>query len=194
MTKIERPIRPARGQRIASRARPSRLSADIALPEQPRLAEGVAMAAGLAESRSEPTIEAQAWLNEDGAVGAPARANPLRVLIVEDDGMIAWLISDTLKAMGHEVCGIANCEDNAVEMAARERPDLLLIDAHLDVGSGLGAVRRILLNGPVPHIFISGDALSAEHLGPGALALQKPFQDVDLERAIRETFAIKPLG
>jgi CheY-like chemotaxis protein len=95
--------------------------------------------------------------------------------------------------VSHEVCGIANCEKDAVLMAARERPDLLLVDAHLDAGSGLGAVRRILLNRPVPHVFISGDAISAEHLESGALALQKPFQDVDLERAIRQAFAAKPL-
>jgi hypothetical protein len=54
-------------------------------------------------------------------------------------------------------------------------------------------VRRVLFDGPVPHIFISGDVVSTEHLGPGALALQKPFQDVDLQRAIRQAFATEAI-
>lgn len=162
------------------------------MPDQPSLAAGVAASVNLAEARSEQATEAQAWLSEGGAVGAPAACNPLRILLVEDDVMIASLIAETLTEMGREVCGIANCEEEAVMMAAREHPDLLTVDAHLHVGSGLTAVRRILLNGPVPHIFISGDIVSAEHLGPGALALQKPFQDVDLERAIRQALAPAP--
>ncbi len=149
------------------------------------LPAGGAALVNLAEARSEQLKAAQAWLHE----GEPAAGNPLRILLVEDDAMIAPLLAETLADMGHEVCGIADCEEEAVSMAARDRPDLLIVDGHLDAGSGLGAVRRILLNGPVPHIFISGDAISAENLGPGALALQKPFQDADLERAIRQALA-----
>lgn len=130
--------------------------------------------------------------HRSAAEGAPAVCKPLRILLVEDDAMIAPLIAETLMEMGHEVCGIARCEDEAVTMAARDVPDLLIVDAHLDVGSGLEAMRRILVNGPVPHIFISGDIIGAEHLGPGALALQKPFQDVDLKRAIQQSQAPAP--
>jgi CheY-like chemotaxis protein len=158
----------------------------------PGLAQGGAASIDLAESRSEQTLEDQAKLDNGGAVEAPAPRAPLRVLVIEDDAMIAWVISETLTEMGHEVCGIANCEDDAVTLAALERPNLMLVDAHLYAGSGPGAVRRILLNGPVPHIFISGDIVSAGDLGPSALALQKPFQDVDLERAIREALATRP--
>jgi CheY-like chemotaxis protein len=153
---------------------------------------GVAAKIRFANHHSQQATQAQTWLNEGGAVGDPAARNPLRILVIEDSGMISWLIEETLNAMGHEVCGIARSEDEAVEMAERHRPDLLLVDTHLDPGSGYDAMRRILMNGHIPHIFISGDKISAEHLGPGALALQKPFQDADLEHAIRKAFAVRP--
>ncbi len=188
MTKMEFPARDPDAQRLST------TGDAIDLPVQASLAAGVTASVNLAEAHSEQATEAQTWLNEGGAVGAPATCNPLRILLVEDDVMIAPLIAETLTEMGHEVCGIANCEEAAVTMAARDHPDLLIVDAHLDVGSGLEAVRRILLNGPLPHIFISGDVISPEHLGPGALALQKPFQDVDLERAIQQALAPAPSG
>jgi two-component system, response regulator PdtaR len=48
-------------------------------------------------------------------------------------------------------------------------------------GSGMSAVERILRTGPVPCVFISG----AHVRRPGATALQKPFLEADLVRAIR---------
>jgi CheY-like chemotaxis protein len=121
-----------------------------------------------------------------GSTTAPA---PLRILVVEDDAMIASLIADTLEAMGHEVCAIASTEASAVAAAVLHRPDLLLVDAHLGVGSGLAAVKTILLNGPVRHIFMTGDTLIGARLDPQAIALHKPFQDHDLARAIQLAFA-----
>ena len=139
------------------------------------------------------TQAAQSWLNEGGAVGEPDMINPLRILLVEDDAIIASLTAETPESMGHEVCAIAANEADAVSAAARERPDLLIVDAHLNEGSGVAAVRRILLNGPVPHIFISGDVLSAEQLDASAILLQKPFQENHLARAILQAFAILPI-
>jgi CheY-like chemotaxis protein len=161
----------------------------IGLPRGRVLTTDASASAEPAYGRPEQTVDAQDRLNDGSALSA---RKPIRVLIVEDDGMVAWLIGETIKGMGHEVCGITGCEEDAVAMSARERPDLLLVDAHLDVGSGVGAVRRILLHGPVPHIFMSGDALCVESLGPNALVLRKPFQDVDLEQAIHQAFAAKP--
>jgi CheY-like chemotaxis protein len=192
MSKRKDPLGPVanRPTGVRQRALPA-TGRTIERPGERSLAEGLTARIDLAEARSEQATEAQAWANEGGAIGAPSLRSPLRILLIEDDAMIAWLMSDTLKAMGHEVCGVANCEEDAVALAARERPDLLLVDAHLDTGSGLGAVRRILLHGPVPHIFITGDILSPEHLGAGALALQKPFQDADLARAIEQALACR---
>jgi CheY-like chemotaxis protein len=110
---------------------------------------------------------------------------PLRILIVEDNAMIANLIGDTLEAMGHEICAIVSTEDEAVSAAALQAPDLLLVDANLQVGGGVAAVRRILLDGPLPHIFMTGDTFLGNRLDADAIILHKPFQDHDLARAIK---------
>jgi CheY-like chemotaxis protein len=108
-----------------------------------------------------------------------------RVLVVEDDAVIAVLLSEVLAGMGHDVCAIEATEADAVAAAGRCRPDLMIVDARLGEGSGVAAVEEILRSGFVPHVFVSGDALSVRALRPGALVIQKPYREADLARAIQ---------
>jgi CheY-like chemotaxis protein len=122
--------------------------------------------------------------------GATGLATPgLRILVVEDDALIQMLMGETLVSMGHEVCAVAATEAEAVEAATQSQPDLMIVDSHLESGSGLAAVRRILQARAIPHIYVSGDALAAELLDPGAVTLQKPYQELDLARAIARAMA-----
>ena len=109
--------------------------------------------------------------------------------MVEDDALIQMLMCETLISLGHEVCAVAAAELEAVEAASRSCPDLMIVDAHLETGSGLAAVRQILLNRPIPYIFVSGDTLAAELLDPGAVTLEKPYQERDLTCAIARAMA-----
>ena len=68
----------------------------------------------------------------------------LRVLVIEDDALIAMLLSELLAGMGHAVCATAATESEAVTAAARYRPDLMIVDAGLGQGSGVSAVEEIL--------------------------------------------------
>jgi CheY-like chemotaxis protein len=113
----------------------------------------------------------------------------LRVLIVEDEAVVAMLFADLLVAMGHEVCAIEATEAGAVAAAVRCRPDLMIVDAHLVDGSGASAVAAILRAGFVPHVFVSGDPLRDQPLAFGSVALQKPFREADLVRAIGSALA-----
>ena len=113
----------------------------------------------------------------------------LRVLVVEDDGMIAMAIEDILAQMGHLVCGTAGTESEAVAAAERSNPDLIIVDGRLRVGSGLLAMRTILSRGFVPHIYISGDRLLADTLDRDAVVLRKPFGETDLAAAIIRALA-----
>lgn len=117
----------------------------------------------------------------------------LRVLVVEDEGMIAMAIADILAQMGHRVCGTATTESDAVAASHRTTPDLIIIDGRLRIGSGITAMRKILSHGYVPHIFISGDSLVAETLDRGAVVLQKPFSEADLLGAIVSAMAAREL-
>lgn len=120
--------------------------------------------------------------------------DPLRIVLVENDAAIAALIAETLESMGHEVCAIVSTETNAVAAAAHFLPDLLIVDIKLDEGSGPAAVERILLNGPVSYIFMSGDPLMGMPLDSPPIALRKPFRDHDLARAIRLAIAADKAG
>ncbi len=115
---------------------------------------------------------------------------PLRVLIVEDEGMIALLYSEVLASLGHETSAIASTEDEAVESARTSKPDLMILDMHLKEGSGIGAVRRILAGSFIPHIFVSGVALRDGASDPRAIHLLKPFNEAQLVRAIDQAVAL----
>ena len=109
----------------------------------------------------------------------------LRILVVEDEAVIAMLLAEVLTGMGHHVCAIAATEAKAVAAAVRCRPDLMIVDARLRDGSGVAAVEEILRTGFVPHVFVSGDPLRVQALRPGAVVIQKPFFKSDLVRAIQ---------
>jgi len=106
---------------------------------------------------------------------------PLRVMIVEDDAMIAMVLAEILEEMGHDVCSIAVSETEAVAEALRLRPELIIADLRLRHGSGVAVIDRIC---PTAHIFISGDVAGIRAFRPNAVTLQKPFREPDLITAI----------
>jgi CheY-like chemotaxis protein len=111
--------------------------------------------------------------------------NGLRILVVEDDAVVGMLLAEMLEAMGHDICSIEATEADAVSAADRCKPDLMIVDVLLGDGNGVSAVAEILRAGPVPHLFVSGDILKLQALRPGAVAIQKPYREPDLVRAIK---------
>lgn len=109
----------------------------------------------------------------------------LRVLLVEDEAIIAMLLAEVLAGMGHEVYATAATEADAVTAAVRCRPDLMIVDVWLGDGSGISAVEEILRTGFIPHVFVSGDPSKVLAHRPGAVVIQKPFHESDLARAIQ---------
>src|ERR1051325_10246491 len=109
---------------------------------------------------------------------------PLRVLVIEDDALIAMLLSEMLAGMGHSVCTTAATESEAVTAAAYYGPDLMIVDAGLGRGSGVSAVEEIQQAGPIAHVFISGDAARIRERKPEVLVVRKPFRQAELARAI----------
>jgi CheY-like chemotaxis protein len=115
--------------------------------------------------------------------------NALRTLVVEDDAMIAGLLAETLEGLGHGVCAVETNVANAVAAASRWQPDLMIVDIGLGEASGIAAVKEILRTRFVPHVFVTGDAVTGTPLGPEAVLIQKPFRVSDLERAIQKALA-----
>ena len=114
---------------------------------------------------------------------------PLRVLIVEDDLTIGPLLAEVLDELGHIVCAVETDTLSAVAAARRYRPDLIIVDVRLGTASGISAVREIIREGFVPHVFVTGDALRSLPLGPEAVLVQKPYRPSDLATAIATAIA-----
>jgi len=109
-----------------------------------------------------------------------------RIVIVEDEWMIAMDLSELLTEEGHEVCAIAGTEAAAVAAAARYAPDMIIIDGHLGAGSGIAAMQQILAQGPMPHVYMSGDCKGVRALSPRAVVIDKPFSMPSLLAAMAE--------
>jgi CheY-like chemotaxis protein len=117
---------------------------------------------------------------------------PTRVLIIEDEPVIALDMSNTLETHGHRVTGIATTHREAVEMAQADPPGLVLADIHLgDDSSGIEAVAEILEHYRVPVIFITAfpdRLLTGERTEPTFL-ITKPFDPEILSVAISQAIA-----
>lgn len=112
----------------------------------------------------------------------------LRILVVEDEGLVAAGLKAQLQALGHQVVALARDGEEAVAMAASLSPDLILMDIRLPKVDGLEAARRILQERRLPIIFISAysEADLAREVGEvgGFSYLVKPVDWKDLLPAI----------
>ena len=108
----------------------------------------------------------------------------LRILVVEDDALLATTLGEMLVRIGHNVCATAATQTDAIDAAFRHQPDLMIVDYSLRQGTGTSAVDEILRGGPLPHFFLSGNAWRVRAIRPDAVILQKPFRTTDLTKAI----------
>jgi CheY-like chemotaxis protein/DNA-directed RNA polymerase specialized sigma24 family protein len=118
---------------------------------------------------------------------------PCEVLIIEDEPVIAMDIAEIVRQAGHVVLGIATTRQEAVAMAERQRPGLVLADIALaDDSSGIKAVDDIQRQGPIPAIFITAfpeRLLDDERVEP-SLLISKPFSEHLLRVAIAQALEI----
>jgi signal transduction histidine kinase len=119
-----------------------------------------------------------------------------RILVVEDEAIIAADIEQTLRGLGYAVVGSCRSADEAVDRALAVRPDLVLMDIRLHgpgdaaAGScrdGIDAARRIRERLDVPIVFLTALAdeetlQRAQSSEPYGYVL-KPFDDRDLQVA-----------
>lgn len=101
------------------------------------------------------------------------------VMIIEDEAIIALHIRSIVEDLGHSVTGVARTRTEAVALAERSPPELVLADISLaDGSSGIDAVKDILSEMSVPVIFITAfpeRLLTGERPEPTYL-ITKPFE------------------
>jgi len=119
-----------------------------------------------------------------------ARSVAGRVMIIEDEAIIAMDIAAIVSEMGHTVTGIARTRTEATELAAARRPDLILADIQLaDNSSGIDAVNDILARfHHLPVIFITAfpqRLLTGKRPEP-AFLITKPFSEEQVRSAVSQ--------
>jgi DNA-binding response OmpR family regulator len=118
-----------------------------------------------------------------------------KILVAEDEPDIRELVTFMLRFAGYEVVAAANGED-AVLTAARELPDLVLLDVRMPRMTGYEACRLMRANPDlrnVPVVFLSAKGQDTEiRSGMDAGAeeyLLKPFSPMDLTNRVRAILA-----
>ena len=123
-----------------------------------------------------------------------------RVLIVEDELLVAWHLESLAREQNFEVCGLVPDGDGAIEQAIDLDADLVLMDIRLAGPiDGIEAARRIRAQRNTPIIFITahGDPATRERIGrvlPGVPVLAKPITGERLKEAIAAVMNVKPAG
>ena len=117
------------------------------------------------------------------------RQTRARILIIEDEPIIAMNIEMIVRDLGHDVVAVATTHAEAVEDAQKHQPGLVLADIQLaDNSSGIEAVQEILSDVKLPVIFITAfpeRLLTGDRPEP-AFLLTKPYQPATLRAAISQ--------
>ncbi|WP_207478579.1 response regulator [Arenibaculum pallidiluteum] len=112
----------------------------------------------------------------------------MRILIVEDEALVAMDLEEIVEGMGHNVCGTAARLGEAIRMAQEFAPQLVLMDVHLASGdSGLKAGEMISSGLGIPVVFITAsveEVASACPAFPVAGLIAKPCSEPLLRQAI----------
>jgi len=112
-----------------------------------------------------------------------------RVMIVEDDDVIAKVADWRLKNLGYTVCGRATNSEDALELVASAKPDLVLMDINIRGDSdGIETTKMIKKEFDIPVVYLTshsdGATLErAKETKPDGFII-KPFEDNDLRVAI----------
>jgi DNA-binding NarL/FixJ family response regulator len=102
------------------------------------------------------TAEKRAWDPGPEAGSRSKNEDPARILVVDDDTEVRIAISEMLQRFGFAVVGQATNGLEAVEQAARLRPQVVLMDLRMPVMDGIQATEKIRLSNPeIPVVILS---------------------------------------
>lgn len=125
----------------------------------------------------------------------PAGKDPLRgvrVLIVEDEFLVAIQLEDTLSALGCEVLEPAHSMEEAEKAVAENEFDVAILDINI-AGTAIYPIAEILDRRGVPFVFTTG--YSREHIEEGwreAPTLRKPYLAIELRRVLELALGGEP--
>ena len=109
-----------------------------------------------------------------------------RVLVVEDESLIAMLVEDGLETLGYEVVGPVGTVDAALRLVEQTPFDLALLDINLG-GKQSFPIAEALESRGIPYVFLTGyDRSSLPLAFQHRFGLQKPFRMSALQQALEK--------
>ena len=108
------------------------------------------------------------------------------VLVIEDDFFIADYIVQLVEAAGATSVSQAVTQQDAIDEARQQRPELIMSDVQLIEGTGPLAVQTILAElGSIPVIFVTGTPEACEPCDAPAVILSKPIDEREVVRQFK---------
>ena len=125
---------------------------------------------------------------------ADAATGPARILIVEDESVVATNLQHSLTEMGYYVIDWVPTGEAAIELAEREHPDLVLMDIHLAGAlNGIESARMIWERLQIPIVYCTAhadlDTLKAVQTTESYGYVVKPFESPAVRAAIELALA-----
>lgn len=116
----------------------------------------------------------------------PPATSPLRILLAEDEMLVAMLLEDILVEQGHVLVGPLAHLDQALHAARHEALDLAILDVNLN-GEEIYPVAEVLLERGIPFAFSTGYGVHGlQERWQKQPTLQKPYHRDELYRMVSE--------
>ena len=120
-----------------------------------------------------------------------------RVLVVEDDPWIAWLIADELTERGYQVATASNGAD-ALQQVEQSRPDVVVLDLMLPTMNGWDFVERYqdkTAGASLPILVVSAAGAVTRSMEAHGVRcyLRKPFDMQELARCVADAASTAPV-
>ncbi|MBL6458855.1 response regulator [Belnapia sp. T6] len=116
----------------------------------------------------------------------------MRILVVEDEALIAMMLADDLETAGHEVMGPVATTAAALTLCETTLPDLALLDVNLAGGdNGVALACDLFARWHLPVVFASSQPVEVLQEAPAALGIiHKPYQTETVLRSVEAVRAV----
>jgi DNA-binding NarL/FixJ family response regulator len=119
-----------------------------------------------------------------------------RVLVVEDEAIIAKDLERILRTYGYDVVGLASSGEESIRQAEVSRPDVVLMDIRLKGEmTGIEAANQICDTLHIPVIYLTADSdnRTSGATGPrkGRPSILKPFGEFEIDAVIRNVSVVQ---
>lgn len=120
----------------------------------------------------------------------------LRILVVEDEALIALELECLLDDLGYVTVGVAGSSTEAIELGRATAPDIALVDIHLiDGPTGIDVARTLSLDPRTSVVFMTANDKRIPPDFAGALGvIAKPYSERAVAGALRYVAALRAGG